>query len=130
MDILAELRDDITSFHDAGIEYALCCGLAMAVYALPRATLDMVPLIRPEDVDKAAATVAQLGYRQNPAPMLFRGGGVRIIRFDKIDDAMPDLVTVDLWHAARDASPAWEHRRVVEWDGIPLSVVSPRGLIQ
>jgi hypothetical protein len=41
MDLLDELKNLITKLNDEKIEYALCGGLAMAVYALPRATLDI-----------------------------------------------------------------------------------------
>lgn len=45
MDILDELKKLIGRLNEEKIEYALCGGLAMAVYALPRATLDVDILI-------------------------------------------------------------------------------------
>jgi len=40
MDLLEELKNLAAKLHSEGIEYALCGGLAMAIYAMPRATLD------------------------------------------------------------------------------------------
>jgi hypothetical protein len=45
MDILEELKAVTTTFDQEGIAYALCGGLAMAVYDPPRATLDIDLLI-------------------------------------------------------------------------------------
>lgn len=45
MDILDELKKLITKLNEENVEYALCGGLAMAIYALPRATLDIDILI-------------------------------------------------------------------------------------
>ena len=41
MDLLEELKKLAAKLHSEGIEYALCGGLAMAIYAMPRATLDI-----------------------------------------------------------------------------------------
>jgi len=45
IDLLAELRSVISSLDIAGIPYALCGGLAMAVHGFPRATVDIDILI-------------------------------------------------------------------------------------
>jgi len=49
-------------FKKEGIEYALCGGLAMAVYAFPRATLDIDILIKPETLEKAKDIAKRLGF--------------------------------------------------------------------
>ena len=41
MDLIEELKKISEKFDRTGIEYALCGGLAIAVYAKPRATLDI-----------------------------------------------------------------------------------------
>ena len=48
MDILDELKAVTTTFGQEGIDYALCGGLATAVYDLPRAALDIDLLIQLE----------------------------------------------------------------------------------
>ncbi len=39
MGLLEELKNLTAKLHSQGIEYALCGSLAMAIYAMPRATL-------------------------------------------------------------------------------------------
>jgi hypothetical protein len=46
MNIIDELRAIIARFDQEGVDYALCGGLAMAIYAVPRATLDTDLLIQ------------------------------------------------------------------------------------
>jgi|GEM_PF-790012 len=41
MDLLEELKNLSAKLNQAGIDYALCGGLALAIYARPRATLDI-----------------------------------------------------------------------------------------
>ena len=41
MDILDELKTLTKTLKEENIEYALCGGLALAIYAFPRATLDI-----------------------------------------------------------------------------------------
>jgi len=41
MDLLEELKKITQNLDQAGIDYALCGGLAIAIYARPRATLDI-----------------------------------------------------------------------------------------
>lgn len=41
MDLLEELKKLSAKLDRAGIDYALCEGLAIAIYAKPRATLDI-----------------------------------------------------------------------------------------
>lgn len=48
MDIVTELRQVTDLLDRAGVDYALCGGLAMAVFALPRSTLDIDRLIQVE----------------------------------------------------------------------------------
>lgn len=53
MDLLEELKKLTTKFDQVGIDYALCGGLALAIYARPRATLDIDILIEPETLSQA-----------------------------------------------------------------------------
>ena len=53
MDMLDELKNLITRLNEEKIEYALCGGLAMAIYALPRATFDIDLLIEASSLERA-----------------------------------------------------------------------------
>jgi len=61
MDILDELRELIAKLNQEKIEYALCGGLAMAIYALPRATLDIDLLIEAHSLEATRRAVNDLG---------------------------------------------------------------------
>ena len=50
-DLYYEFRKLITALDERQIEYALCGGLAMAVYDHPRATVDIDILILSESLD-------------------------------------------------------------------------------
>lgn len=60
--LFQELRELIRAFNADGIEFALCGGLAVAVYGVVRATQDIDLLIREESLDDAYRTAAGLGF--------------------------------------------------------------------
>ena len=85
MDLLDELKKLITKLNEEKIEYALCGGLAMAIYALPRATLDIDILIEASSLETTRRAVYDLGFTLKAAPMEFHGGKVHIHRVSKIE---------------------------------------------
>jgi len=60
MDLLTELTDLIKVLDENEIDYALCGGLALAVYAKPRATLDIDIMVMPDSVDIIKKKVEEL----------------------------------------------------------------------
>jgi len=74
MDLLDELKNLITKLDEEQIDYALCGGLAMAVYALPRATLDIDIMIEADFLDKTKRVVQDIGFTLSGMPMEFHGG--------------------------------------------------------
>jgi len=62
MDLLEEFSRLASALEEEDIEYALCGGLAMAVYAFPRATLDIDILIEPQTLEKARSVAHRLGF--------------------------------------------------------------------
>jgi hypothetical protein len=129
MDLVEELKKLIVRLTEEKIEYALCGGLAMAVYALPRATLDIDILIESSSLGEATRAVQELGFTLSALPMEFHGGKVRIHRISKIESGTGETLALDLLLVTPDLSPAWESRTTVEWEEGSLSVVSPEGLI-
>jgi hypothetical protein len=129
MDLLDELKKLITRLNEEKIEYALCGGLAMAVYALPRATLDIDILIEPSSLDKTRRAVHELGFTLDAMPMEFHGGKVHIHRVNKVEAGTGETLILDLLIATPELRQAWETRTQVEWEEGILSVVSPEGLI-
>jgi len=129
MEIIAELQGIVAKLEDAGIDYALCGGLAMAVYAMPRATLDIDLMIQVDSLDEASRVVGPLGFKMDSAPMDFHGGDVKVSRFTKIDPHTNEVLILDFLLVTQKTATAWESRREFEWEGRKLRVVSPEGLI-
>ena len=129
MDLIDELKRLITRLDEERIEYALCGGLAMAVYALPRATLDIDIMVEASSLDKTNQAVHDLGFILDAMPMEFHGGKVHIHRVSKIDPDTGETLVLDLLIVTPEIRQAWESRTKVEWEGGTLSVVSPEGLV-
>ncbi len=111
----------------AGIPYALAGGLAVSIYAVPRATEDVDLLVAREDLARAVERLETLGFRQAGRPMSVAGGRLDIQRLIKIDGT--DLVPVDLLVPNEPALAALlADRNAIEWEGERLSIVSLPGL--
>jgi hypothetical protein len=129
MDILDELKKLIAKLNTERIEYALCGGLAMAVYALPRATLDIDLLIEGSSLKATERTVHDLGFTLKAAPMEFHGGEMHIHSANKIEPGTGEILILDLLIVTPSIKGAWDSRKEVEWEDGKISVVSPEGLI-
>lgn len=129
MDLLDELKKLIAKLNEENIEYALCGGLAMAIYALPRATLDIDILIEASSLENTRRAVHELGFTVQAAPMEFHGGKIHIHRVSKIEPGSGETLSLDLLIVTPELKNAWESRIKVEWEHGALGVVSPQGLI-
>jgi hypothetical protein len=129
MDILDELKKLISKLNAENIEYALCGGLAMAIYALPRATLDIDLLIEASSLEATKRAVDDLGFTVKAAPMEFHGGKMHIHRVSKIEPGTGETLILDLLIVTPAIKDAWDSRKRVEWEHGQISVVSPEGLI-
>ncbi|MDZ4164350.1 MAG: DUF6036 family nucleotidyltransferase [Smithellaceae bacterium] len=129
MDLLEELKKLALKLDQARIDYALCGGLAIAIYAKPRATLDIDIMIDPAFLVKTKEAVKELGFTLSSAPMEFQDGAVIIHRLIKIDKDSGEHLVLDLLIVTPETKKAWDDRLTVEWEGEPLKVVSPQGLI-
>ncbi|MEW5723561.1 MAG: nucleotidyl transferase AbiEii/AbiGii toxin family protein [Thermodesulfobacteriota bacterium] len=129
MDLFDELKILVARISEEKIEYALCGGLAMAVYALPRATLDIDLMVESGSLDQVKQAVHGLGFTLGAIPMEFHGGKVHIHRFSKKELGTEEALSLDLLIVTPETRPAWESRTEVQWEGGTLSVVSPEGLI-
>jgi len=127
LDLHAELRGIVQALDAAGIAYALVGGLAVSVYAVPRATEDVDILLARDDLTRAVERFTSLGFRQAGAPMSVAGGRLDIQRLIKIEDT--DLVPLDLL-LPNDAALAalLTSRQIIAWQEGHLSIVSLEGL--
>jgi hypothetical protein len=129
MDLLSELKAVINALEDNNIEYALCGGLALAVYARPRATLDIDILVKPAILNQVKQIVEALGFTIQAPPMNFKDGGIQIHRITKINETTGEHLILDILLVTSMTSAAWESKVTVEWEGGHIKVLSPEGLI-
>lgn len=127
LDLHAELRGIVAALDAAGIPYALAGGLAVSIYAAPRATEDVDLLIGREQLLPAVERLASLGFRRAGTPMSVAAGRLEIQRLIKIDGT--DLVPVDLLVPNDPAlATLLSDREGIVWEGGRLSIVSLAGL--
>jgi hypothetical protein len=117
-------------FNEENIEYALCGGLAMAVYAFPRATLDIDILIEPGTLDKAKSIAGELGFSLDAGLMRFREGSIQIYRLTKPDPDSGETLALDMVLVTPEVKEIWETRQLISWEEGEIPVVSPEGLIR
>lgn len=128
-DLLTELRCIADALDLAGVDYALCGGVALAIYGIPRATIDIDMMVTPEQVPTAEEIIGQLGYRLAAAPMTLAGGAVTITRLVKPEPDSEDVLMVDLLHVTPALKSVWQSRRRVAWDHGAIATVSRAGLV-
>lgn len=128
-DLLTELRCVIDALDRARVDYALCGGVALAIYGIPRATIDIDMLITSDQVRTAEDVLGQLGYRLAGAEMNLAGGAVTISRFVKPEPESEDVLMVDLLHVTPALESVWQSRRRVAWNHGTIGTVSRAGLV-
>ena len=130
LDIYEELKTLTATLDSNGVAYALCGGLAMAVYGLTRATVDIDLLVPAECLEAAVSGAQDRGYTISAAPMSFAGGAVEIRGISKLDPDSGDLLMLDLLLVTASLAEVWRTRCEVEWEHGILWVVSREGLIE
>jgi hypothetical protein len=129
LNLYEEFKSLVTKLSEQNIDYALCGGLAMAIYGVPRATVDIDLLILTESLENIISLAKELGYTFEAKPMTFAKGAVEIRRISKIDPESGDVLMLDLLLVTSAITPAWDSRVEVEWENGKLKVVSRDGLI-
>lgn len=127
MELDVELRRITEALEGGGVRYALAGGLAVAIYATPRATEDVDLLVAGQDVDAAIAAITGLGFRAAGAPMDVARGRLRIHRLLKFEQQ--DLLPVDLLVPQDpDLGRLLDERTFADWQGQRIAVVTVDGL--
>jgi hypothetical protein len=129
LELYEELLRITSALESHNIEYALCGGLAMAIYDHPRATVDIDLLILSDSVDSAFDVVNKLGYDVRGLDMSFANGAIEIRRISKIRPAKRHVLTLDMLLVTPAILDVWESRVEAEIEEGTLSVVSREGLI-
>ncbi len=115
LDLYEELRAITRALETAQVPYALIGGIAVSIYASPRATEDVDLLILPADVARCAAALAPLGYRELSVPMTLARGRLELHRLTKL--AGDDFMVLDLLLASDSALADMLARRVPVGEG-------------
>jgi len=130
IDLFDELIAITCALREQHIEYAVCGGMAMAIHSVPRNTIDIDLLIRPEDLDRAEEIAMTLGYVTKARPMHFSDGAIEIRRISKIDPEARDPFMLDFLLVTPSIEDVWASRQVLELEDATIAVVSREGLIK
>ncbi|SRR5258706_5833462 len=129
LDLYDELRILITALDEHKIQYALCGGIAMAIYNRPRATVDIDLLIGEDSLSKVIEVAKTLKYTVRGLDMTFANDTVEIRRVSKIDGETGFVLSLDMLLVTPQIQQIWDARVRADWEGGKLSVVSREGLI-
>jgi hypothetical protein len=129
MNLLSELNIIIKKLNEEKVDYALCGGLAVAIYGFIRATEDIDLLILFKDIVKIKNILLNNGYTIEANPMTFQSDKVKIERITKIDQKKGDAISVDLLLVTPEIEKVWDSIQTLIWNGMELSIVSKQGLI-
>ncbi len=129
LDLYEELKTLVSRLNTAKAEYALCGGLALAVYGIPRATVDIDIMVQRAKLEEVHNLVRELGYIMKARPMTFAQEAIEIHRVSKIDPESGDLFSLDFLLVTPEIDSVWRSRREVEWEDGKLWLVSREGLI-
>ena len=128
-DLYEELRKITSALDQHNIAYALCGGLAMAVYDHARTTIDMDILILSESLEPTLEIAKQLGYTIRGLDLSFSDGAIEIRRVSRIHPTTRHVLTLDMLLVTSAIREVWESRVAADVEGGTLSVVSRGGLI-
>jgi hypothetical protein len=129
LDLVDEFRALLDGLERGGVDYAVCGGLAFAIHARPRATIDVDLLLPIEEVERAKQVAREQGYRIEAGPLQIRKDVIEIHRLSKPDPETGDLLSLDLLVVTPTLAPVWETRQRVGWEHGTVPVVSRAGLV-
>ncbi|MGZ8843235.1 MAG: nucleotidyl transferase AbiEii/AbiGii toxin family protein [Pyrinomonadaceae bacterium] len=128
IDLVDELKALISKLDEHQLDYALCGGLALALYDHPRATADIDLLILSDSLDEVIELADRLGYTIRGLDMTFANDSIEIRRVSKIGQSRI-VLSLDLLLVTPQIQAVWDSRVSADWEGQRLCVVSREGLI-
>jgi hypothetical protein len=126
MNLFEEFRSVVSALNGSAIPYAVCGGMAMAVYGYARATQDIDILVASTSIADSLAVLARLGY-QEVSRLSVGQGQVRMIRAMKTSGT--EHLTVDILEAPDAGEEAWTNRRQIDTVFGQVWFASKAGLI-
>ncbi|HUF03662.1 MAG TPA: DUF6036 family nucleotidyltransferase [Aridibacter sp.] len=127
--LVDELSSLVDGLDKAGLQYAVCGGLSLAIHGYPRATLDIDLLIQEDQLDSALEVGYAQGFDIRGKDLSFKGGSIEIRRISKID-SVGEILSLDLVLVTPELEEVWENREVVEFAQRDLWVISRNGLLK
>lgn len=127
MDLFEELTRIVAALDAAGVEYAVCGALALAIHGLPRATKDIDVLVRASALGDLRVAVRGCGYTIEALPMTFSGSGITVHRFTKLGEGQ--AIMLDALVADGPLANVWSTREELRFSAGKIHVVSRAGLI-
>ncbi|MCF7818528.1 MAG: nucleotidyltransferase family protein [Kiritimatiellales bacterium] len=128
MNLYHEFKQVVSALEANGVEYALCGGLAMAVYSSPRATMDVDLLIQAKDLERVKACSKAMGFCVDTGFLKTVGDKVSIYRMVKPVSCDEEPIILDLVIVNDALENVWNGRERLPWDDGSLSIVSKVGL--
>ena len=125
--LLDEFKAITVALNEAGIDYAVCGGWAMAIHGLPRATIDIDLLLLSTDLERVWKIAQGLEYDVEGLPLHF--DEIEIRRISKIDSKSKELLTLDFLLVTDALQQIWKERELIEWEEGDIWAVSKTGLI-
>ncbi len=126
-----ELLKIVRCLNEAGIDYGLIGGLAVAVHGYVRATKDIDILILHDALSAARNALAPIGYDLDAGIFKFGQGTekeTQLFRVSRADG--PTLTTLDLMMVTPILEEVWKAREVVRAYDTEIKVVSKAALIK
>jgi hypothetical protein len=130
LNLINEVNIILNKLNEEKIEYALCGGLAVAVYGFVRATIDIDLLILSNDLVRIKNMLTKVGYTLDAMPMHFSENKIQIERVTKIEKETGDYISVDLLLVTQEISNIWTSKQKISWNNQDVYVVSKDGLIE
>jgi hypothetical protein len=129
LELYDELRDLIAALDQHEIDYALCGGIALAIYKRPRTTVDIDLLIVADSLDELIEVAKSLDYTIRGLDLTLANDAIEIRRVSKIDSETGFVLSLDMLLVTPQIQQIWDSRVRADWEGGTLSVVSREGLI-
>ncbi len=131
MDLIDELLTLLQALNEAGVRYALCGGLAMAVHGHARATQDIDLLIPEADLQKALSVAETAGFWIPSGRMPFKAKTPLAMDIYRVSKAKgPVLIPLDLIIVSPALQEVWDDRIENVFGSLRCHVVSRNGLIR
>jgi hypothetical protein len=127
MDLRTELDALTRSLDQAGIPYAVCGALALAIHGHPRATKDIDLITAPDRIEALKAIARVHGFTLEALPMTFSASDITVHRVSRL--AGTQILTLDILDGSGVLAPVWDTRERIDTPRGPLWVVSRQGLI-